>query len=114
MNTYETDNTRWEAVSAAMDGEADAAEDWAWMDEEGARARWHCYHIIGDSLRQSARQQTGGGLKPATLAQLAEQLRQTEQEVPSALSSPCSSRGRSSIAISIRASRPRRICRRCR
>ncbi len=80
MNTKKTDDARWEAVSAAMDNEAAAADDWAWIDDEAGRARWHSYHVIGDSLRQSAQMRSGGGLDSAALMQLAQRLQETQQD----------------------------------
>lgn len=51
----ESDALTPEALSALVDGEADAGDAAAasarWRDDAGLRARWHRYQLIGDSLR---------------------------------------------------------------
>lgn len=43
------------ALSAAMDGEADALAEAcrAYRDDEAMRGTWHAYHLIGDVMRSS-------------------------------------------------------------
>lgn len=54
MSESENDS-RWEALSALVDGEVDARDAAAvssrWRDDPELRARWHSYQLIGDVLR---------------------------------------------------------------
>lgn len=51
----ESDHLTPEALSALIDGEADAgtaaAASARWRDDAATRARWHSYQLIGDALR---------------------------------------------------------------
>jgi sigma-E factor negative regulatory protein RseA len=53
MQPDDSQDTRRAALSALMDGRTEAADAAcrAWRGDEGARADWHAYHLIGDLLR---------------------------------------------------------------
>lgn len=56
MNHYHTDQSGLaEQVSAAMDGDAQAADAVAraWKNQATVRADWHAYQLIGDVLRSA-------------------------------------------------------------
>lgn len=65
-----------EALSALVDGEADASTAAAlsarWRDEAGLRERWHSYQLIGDVLRSE--ELAGRGRDAAFLQRLRTQL----------------------------------------
>lgn len=65
-----------EALSALVDGEADAGVAMAlssrWRDDPGLRGRWHAYQLIGDALRSD--ELAGGGHDAAFLARLRDRL----------------------------------------
>ncbi len=46
-------DARRQALSALVDGEAEAADGGcrAWRDDASARADWHAYHLIGEVMR---------------------------------------------------------------
>lgn len=81
MDTQKNNFQYREAISAAMDGEA-PPDEWQWLDDVDAHARWNEYHIIRDSLRASANRQPGGGLSVEALAQLSDRLQQVRQDAP--------------------------------